>query len=111
MSAKKEDLIAIVQENMASAEMEVTKKAASEITDIVLNSVLQTAKAHESVRTVLGTFKFAEKPAREAINPRTGEKVQVPANKNLTFKALKSIKEVVAPVKKAAAKKPVAAKK
>ena len=109
MTAKKEDLIAVVQSNMATAEMEVTKKAASEIIDIVMNSILEVAKEHESVRTILGTFKYSLKPARQAINPRTGDKVNVPAHRNLSFKALKSIKEVEVE-KKTVAKKTVVKK-
>lgn len=34
-----------------------------------------------------GTFSVAEKPARTGINPRTKEKIQIAASKNVKFKA------------------------
>ena len=34
-----------------------------------------------------GTFSVAEKPARTGINPRTKEKIEIPARKAVKFKA------------------------
>ena len=39
-----------------------------------------------------GTFKLAERAARIAKNPRTGEEVQVPAKKTVTFKPAAALK-------------------
>lgn len=39
-----------------------------------------------------GTFKLAERAAREAKNPRTGEVVKVPAKRVVTFKAASALK-------------------
>jgi DNA-binding protein HU-beta len=42
-----------------------------------------------------GTFKLAERAAREAKNPRTGEVVKVPAKRVVTFKAASALKAKV----------------
>ena len=42
-----------------------------------------------------GTFKLAQRAAREAKNPRTGEVVKVPAKKVVTFKAASALKAKV----------------
>ena len=40
-----------------------------------------------------GSFKVADRPARTARNPQTGETVEVPACKAVSFKVSKSLKE------------------
>lgn len=42
-----------------------------------------------------GKFKVKETKARVARNPRTGEKVNVPAKNKVTFKAAKALKTAV----------------
>lgn len=42
-----------------------------------------------------GTFKVAERAAREAKNPKTGEMVKVPAKKAVVFKAASALKDKV----------------
>ena len=42
-----------------------------------------------------GTFEVKERAAREGINPRTKEKIEIPASKLPVFKAGKALKEVV----------------
>ena len=39
------------------------------------------------------TFKIKKKAARTGKNPRTGEAIQIPARKDLTFKVSSNIKE------------------
>ncbi len=41
-----------------------------------------------------GSFKVNARPAREARNPRTGEKIKIPARKVPVFKAGKGLKEM-----------------
>ena len=45
--------------------------------------------------TGLGTFEVRDRAAREATNPRTRERVQVPASKAVGFKAASSLKGLV----------------
>lgn len=108
MSAKKEDLIAAVQAKLGELGINSTKKEAETAIDVVCEAIHGVAKEHESVRTQIGTFKYTRKEARQALNPKTGEAVQVPAHSTLTFKANRAIKEVegakAAPAKKVVGK-------
>lgn len=106
MSAKKEDLIATIQASLSAEGFAATKVQCEMVLGVVLTSILDTAKASEQIRTPIGTFRFVEKAARNALNPRTGEAVAVPAYKTLTFKASSTVKEIseAAPAKKVAAK-------
>lgn len=62
----------------------------------VLNSIQETlAGGDEVVLVGFGTFSVREQKARTARNPKTGEKVQVPAKKVPDFKAGKGLKEAV----------------
>jgi nucleoid DNA-binding protein len=96
MSATKDDLCkafrtALEENNIVVNDMSYKKAGA--IVDLALDTILQLVKTNEQIRTPIGIFKFVEKSARKAINPRTGEKVDVAAYKTLTFKAAKSVKE------------------
>ena len=42
-----------------------------------------------------GTFSVRERQARKARNPRTGEEINVPAKKNIVFKAGKTLMEAI----------------
>jgi DNA-binding protein HU-beta len=42
-----------------------------------------------------GTFSVGERAAREGRNPRTGEKIKIPASKTVRFKAGKALSEKV----------------
>jgi DNA-binding protein HU-beta len=42
-----------------------------------------------------GTFKTVARKARTGVNPKTGQKMQIPAKKYVTFKAGKTLKERV----------------
>ncbi len=56
--------------------------------------VVEALKNGESVTlTGFGVFKVVHRPAREARNPRTGEKITVPARKVPQFKPGKGLKE------------------
>jgi nucleoid DNA-binding protein len=105
MTAKKEDLINKIQSTLKENGVDSKKTECEAVLETVLSAVLAVAKEHGQVRTSIGTFKFIEKNSRLAQNPRTGEKVQVPAYKTLQFKAASSVKETetVAPAKTAKA--------
>jgi DNA-binding protein HU-beta len=54
----------------------------------------------------LGSFAVSERKAREGLNPRTKEKIRIPASKNVRFKAGKDLKtQLNAPKKASRAKK------
>ncbi len=61
-----------------------------------MDVVKETLSAGESISLVgFGTFEVRERAAREGLNPRTKEKLTIPAVKVPAFKAGKSLKAVV----------------
>ena len=57
----------------------------------------QLDKEGEFVLPGLGVFKVRKRKARDARNPRTGEKIRVPAKKVVRFVAYKDLKEQMNP--------------
>jgi len=50
----------------------------------------------------LGSFNVTQRKAREGRNPRTSEKITIPASKNVRFKAGKDLRESVNAPRRAA---------
>ena|SRR5687768_3463476 len=53
----------------------------------------------------LGSFSVTQRKAREGRNPRTKEKITIPASKNVRFKAGKDLRDMVNVPRKAKGKK------
>lgn len=76
---------------------EVTKKEAAEMYDDVFGTLADVVSdGNEVAIPGLGRVKTTERAARVATNPRTGEKINVPAKKAPSFKFAKNVKEAVA---------------
>jgi DNA-binding protein HU-beta len=43
----------------------------------------------------IGTMKVVDRPARIGRNPKTGEKIDIPAKKAIKFRAVKALKDAV----------------
>ncbi len=88
----KQDLV-----NAAANSAGVTKKAASEVLDAMLESITKSLKKGESVTvTGFGTFRVSKRAARTGVNPRNpSQKIKIPAMKLPAFKAGKSLKDAV----------------
>ncbi len=79
----------------------LSKKAAAEVIDAFTGAVVEAVAKGESVQLIgFGTFTSRERGAREARNPRTGEKIKIAAAKAPVFKAGKSFKDAVNAPKK-----------
>ena len=77
-------------------EVGMTKKAAGEVVDVVLQKIATALSKGDSVTfTGFGTFKVKERAAREGINPVTKLKMKIPATKAVSFKAGKTLKDLV----------------
>lgn len=62
----------------------------------VLDVIAQTVAAGDKVVLPgFGTFELKTRAARKGINPRTGEEIQLPSSKRMTFKQGKAIKEAL----------------
>ena len=81
----KAELIAQVAEKS-----ELSKKDAEKAIAAVVSSVTDALVAGDKVQLVgFGTFEVRDRKEKESKNPRTGEKIIVPAKKAPAFKALK----------------------
>jgi DNA-binding protein HU-beta len=87
----KNDLIAAVAEKTGLSKGDATK-AVDGVLDTIENQLTQGG----DVRLVgFGTFSVSNRAASEGRNPRTGEKIQIPASKQPKFKAGKGLKDSV----------------
>ncbi len=75
---------------------DLPKKTAVEILNYFAELVAQNLKQGNKVKLPgLGTFRIRERKARTAINPKTGEKINVPATRVPKFTPSKELKELV----------------
>jgi DNA-binding protein HU-beta len=80
---------------MKKCELE-TKALANRVVDAVFETIVETMKKGEEVAVSgFGTFRVARRAAREGRNPKTGEKIQIPASTKPKFRAAKALKEAV----------------
>ncbi|WP_296627275.1 HU family DNA-binding protein [uncultured Negativibacillus sp.] len=82
--------------NAVAQKTELSKKDSEKAVVAVIDAISEALAAGEKVALVgFGTFEVKERAAREGINPRTKEKIEIPASKLPVFKAGKTLKEVV----------------
>ena len=75
----------------------ISNKKAADAVQAILDAVVGALKSGDSVTlTGFGRFSVRERAARAGINPRTLEKIQIPARTVPVFKAGKAFKEAVA---------------
>ena len=75
---------------------DLSKKDAEKALKAFIEVVTDELKKDEKVQLVgFGTFEVAQRAAREARNPLTGEKMQIKASKAPKFKAGKALKDAV----------------
>lgn len=87
----KTDLVAKVSELSG-----LTKADADKATDALFSSITAALKAGDDIRLVgFGSFSVTARPSREGKNPRTGEKITIPASKAPKFTAGKGLKDAV----------------
>ncbi len=79
----KNDLVAAVSNGTG-----LSKSDSANAVDSMLDSIAGALKSGGEVRLVgFGTFSVAQRRASEGRNPRTGEKIQIPASNHPIFKA------------------------
>jgi len=79
-----------------AASADLSKAAAGDAVEAVLSGISGALAGGDSVSIVgFGTFSVAERAARTARNPRTGEAIEVGASKAPKFKAGKALKDAV----------------
>ena len=89
----KADLVEQVAEGIGPG---ITKKDCGLIVDGLLNAIKAALAEHDNIEIRgFGTFKVRERKSRVARNPRTGERVEVPARIVPVFKPSKDLREQV----------------
>lgn len=85
----KQELVAALAEKLG-----VSLKEATEVLDGTFEVVTEALLAGDSVKVAkFGVFSVKERAAREGRAPMTGEKIQIPAKKVVSFKVAKDLKE------------------
>ncbi len=75
---------------------DLSKKDAEVIVQTVLDSIVDSLKQGEKVELRgFGSFRLRDRAPRQGRNPKTGEKVFVPAKKVPYFKPGKHLKELI----------------
>lgn len=77
--------------NMTSLPKKDAKIVVDAILDAIKNGLIEDGKVS---LTGFGTFMLVDKPARVARNPKTGEKVDVPARTTTRFKPSLEMKNI-----------------
>ena len=87
----KNDLISRVADQAG-----ITKADATRAADAVIDAITMALKSGDEVRLVgFGTFCVSKRAATEGRNPRTGEKIKIPASRQPKFKPGKGLKDAV----------------
>ena len=80
----------------------VTKKQADAVLSAALEAIMEAVSDGDKVTLVgFGSFESRERKAREGRNPKTGDKMEIPATRVPAFSAGKLFKDRVAPPKNA----------
>ena len=83
----KGDLIAKIQ-----SDADITKGQAEDALNAVLDGIAGALKSGDSVSLIgFGTFSVNNRPARQGVNPRTGDKIQIAAKNVAKFKPGKKL--------------------
>ena len=83
-----------------SAKANVTKKEADIVLTALLETIIEAVASKDKVTLVgFGSFESRERKEREGRNPKTGDKMVIPATWVPAFSAGKQFKERVAPHK------------
>ncbi len=74
----------------------MSKADAGKSVDSVFEAITNSLRSKTEVRLVgFGTFSVTRRAATQGRNPRTGERIQIPASNQPKFKAGKGLKEAV----------------
>ncbi|NJN73359.1 MAG: HU family DNA-binding protein [Limnothrix sp. RL_2_0] len=87
--------------DLVASKANISKKQADSVVSATVEAVMEAVAGGDKVTLVgFGSFEPRERKAREGRNPKTNEKMQIPATVVPAFSAGKLFKEMVAPKKK-----------
>lgn len=74
--------------------LDVTRKEAEEVIDCFLDLIAENlANGDKVVLSGFGTFEIRNRVSRSGVNPRTGERIDIPCQKTPAFKVGKILKD------------------
>lgn len=74
--------------------LDVTRKEAEDVIDCFLDLVAENlANGDKVVLSGFGTFEIRNRVSRSGVNPRTGERIDIPCQKTPAFKVGKILKD------------------
>ena len=83
--------------DQVAAKAGVTKKQVDAVITATVETIMESVSEGDKVTLVgFGSFESRDRKAREGRNPKTGEKMEIPATKVPAFSAGKMFKEMVA---------------
>jgi len=85
----------LVQAVMKAAKLDTKKQAQAAVESVFEAITKSLSRGEEATITGFGTFRTAKSAARTGVNPKTMEKIQIPASIRPKFKAGKALKEAV----------------
>ena len=82
--------------NVVAAETEVSKKVVDTVVNSAIEAIINAIKEDDKVQLIgFGTFEVKSVAAREGHNPKTGETIQIPESKKVSFSASKVLKDSI----------------
>ena len=82
--------------NAMAEQAGISKKEATAAFDAFVGYITETCQRGERCAVPgLGSFSVSHRKAREGRNPRTKEKIAIPASKNVRFKAGKDLRDLM----------------
>lgn len=92
----KQELVEVIQKELGS---DCSKAEAERALDAVIEAIkkgIKKAKKDGIQLIGFGSFKVAQRAAREGVNPRTGAKIKIKASKTVKFKPGAELKKCAA---------------
>lgn len=93
-----EELVELAVENNVGYSKKEVREIIKGFTSIMESFVVDSLLVDEEVKVTipnLGTFTVKNREARQGRNPKTGEVVDIPSSKALTFKQAKNMKNLL----------------
>jgi DNA-binding protein HU len=87
----KKELLNVLSEKLGIKKIE-TEKFLDTLGEIITEEL---KKGEDFTLGKLGTFKVKDRAEKNGVNPKTGEKIVIPARKAVTFKASKNLSTLI----------------
>ncbi|PHI06653.1 HU family DNA-binding protein [Fusobacterium polymorphum] len=87
----KKELLNVLSEKLGIKKIE-TEKFLDTLEEVITEEL---KKGEDFTLGKLGTFKVKDRAEKNGVNPKTGEKIVIPARKAVTFKASKNLSTLI----------------